>query len=208
MGVPGQASLIGISLSLACLFVVVAAGSGCQSDYSDWILQPYCAETCKKIGIKGDNKNYEGATQFPSGVFGIYSRFGNANARSKYTKAGGWMISYGCVGDAKGGEVDSWHVSNTGSSSGAVIYSPYKVTCPSDTRNWWARGEAGAEWSTTGRKANSLGDWVQVVCNPTNEADFAPPADSTNTGGDTSGAFNKELQPVTLAMVAGVLAWA
>ena len=87
---------------------------------------------------------------FPSGVFGVYRRSGNANYRTKYTKAGGWMIKYGCVGDAQGGDSDAWFVTKDGESSGAVLYSPYQVTCPSDTKNWWARGSSGNQWKTTG----------------------------------------------------------
>ena len=95
---------------------------------------------------------FVGHDAFPSGVFGVYRRSGNANFRTKYTKLGGWMIKYGCMGDANSGEADAWFVTNNEASGGAVLYSPYKVTCPSDTTNWWVRaeGKQGNEWTTTG----------------------------------------------------------
>eukprot|EP00091_Calanus_sinicus_P015522 TRINITY_DN3385_c0_g1_i2.p1 TRINITY_DN3385_c0_g1~~TRINITY_DN3385_c0_g1_i2.p1 ORF type:complete len:180 (-),score=32.40 TRINITY_DN3385_c0_g1_i2:86-625(-) len=167
------------------------------------MLQPYCSPGCKKIGIKGTNQDSDGNDAFPPGVFGVYSRYGNANFRTKYTKAGGWMIKYGCVEDAKGGETDAWYVTNDEESSGAVLYSPYKVTCPSDTKNYWARGSPGNEWKTTGRKKRRLGDYVQVVCNPSNEEDFAPPPKKVEKGQEavTGGAVGAEMQKHILAML-------
>ena len=89
---------------------------------------------------------------FPSGVFGVYRRSGNANYmyRTKYTKAGGCMINYGCVEDEVGGDADAWFVTKDGESSGAVLYSPYQVICPTDTGNWRVRGSFGNQWKTTG----------------------------------------------------------
>ena len=80
----------------------------------------------------------------------MYGRSGKANLRNMYTKAGGWMIKYGCVEDAVGGDAYAWFVTKDGESSGAVLYSPYQVTCPSDTGNWWVRGSSGNQWKTTG----------------------------------------------------------
>ena len=66
-------------------------------------------------------------------------------------------MTYGCVENAKGGDTDAWYVTNTGVSSGAVFYSPYKVTCPSDSTNWWYKEKAATvEWSTTGYACSSL----------------------------------------------------
>merc|ERR1712042_215138 len=80
------------------LFRIRIASAGCETDHTDYALRnPYCSETCKKIGVKGRNVGINDQEVFPSEAFGIYSRFGNANARTKYTKAGGWMIKYGCV---------------------------------------------------------------------------------------------------------------
>ena len=83
-------------------------------------------------------------------MFGVYSRSGNANIKAKYTKAGGWILRYGCVGDAQGGDADAWYVTKNGESSGAVLYSPYKVKCPSNTRKWLARNFPGNQWKTLG----------------------------------------------------------
>ena len=60
---------------------------------------------------------FVGHDAFPSSVFGVYRRSGNANFRTKYTKPGGWMIKYGCMGN---GESDAWFVTNTEASSDQV----------------------------------------------------------------------------------------
>merc|ERR1711971_574493 len=119
---------------------------------------PYCGETCKRIGIKGTNL-FLGNRTFPSEVFGIYSMSGNANCRTKYTKAGGWTIQYGCVEDAENTGIygvrydvddadrDAWYVTQTGESSGAVVYLQYDVTCPSDSDGGrYARMSPGMVW--------------------------------------------------------------
>ena len=58
------------------------------------------------------------------------------------------------------------------------------------------------------RKKTVLGDYVEVVCNPTNEEDFAPPATraedpSTETGGAMGGEIHKHtlVMIVTVALV-------
>merc|ERR1712142_102915 len=159
------------------LFRIRMASADCES-YQDqkvyFVQNGACGVTCKTIGVKGRNVGYDDEEVFPSEAFGIYSRFGNANARTKYTKAGGWMIKYGCV-SSYNGDNDAWFVTNNEDRSGAVLHSPYRVTCPSDTKNWWARENPSSDWGTTGNKKSKYGDFVQFVCNPTNEAEFEPP---------------------------------
>merc|ERR1711915_217211 len=58
-------------------------------------------------------------------------------------------IKYGCV-SGYNGDNDAWFVTNNEDRSGAVLHSPYRVTCPSDTKNWWARKNPSSEWETTG----------------------------------------------------------
>eukprot|EP00092_Neocalanus_flemingeri_P019390 GFUD01021004.1.p1 GENE.GFUD01021004.1~~GFUD01021004.1.p1 ORF type:complete len:198 (-),score=33.03 GFUD01021004.1:355-948(-) len=162
----GHTCFLLVTISLLCLGESYAERClGKQYiDYSDWRLKPYCHETCKKIGIKGTN-------DYPSEAYGVYRREGNANYRTVYSKPGGWKMTYGCQENAKGGDTDAWFVTNTGSSSGAVFYSPYKTTCPSDNTNWWYKEKSSdTDWTPAGFRAK----YVQVVCNPTNEAEFSP----------------------------------
>ena len=58
----GQTLLLGIPFAFIVIifFLDQTAASGCQSDYSDWMLKPYCSPNCKKIGIRGTNQNMEG----------------------------------------------------------------------------------------------------------------------------------------------------
>merc|ERR1711872_181230 len=164
-------------IPLLYLFRIRIASADCETDQdqTDYFLQNgACGVTCKTIGVKGRSIGYDDEEVFPSEAFGIYSRFGNANARTKYTKAGGWMIKYGCV-SSYNGDKDAWFVTNNEDRSGAVLHSPYRVTCPSDTKNWWARKNPSSDWETTGNKVQKYEDFVQLVCNPTNEAEFEPP---------------------------------
>eukprot|EP00092_Neocalanus_flemingeri_P012058 GFUD01013001.1.p1 GENE.GFUD01013001.1~~GFUD01013001.1.p1 ORF type:complete len:214 (-),score=56.24 GFUD01013001.1:198-788(-) len=192
----GNTVLLIITISFLYLGETSAESCIGKSDYSDWRLQKYCHESCKKIGIKGTD-------EYPSEAYGVYRREGNANYRSVYSKPGGWKITYGCQENAKGGDTDAWYVTNTGKSSGAVFYSAYKTICPSDNTNWWYKEKAGdAEWTTAGVRAKD----VQVVCNPTNEAEFVPTKKAGGEGGN-SGAVTGETHAWALA-VAVVLAWA
>jgi len=232
----GQILFLGVPISfiIIILFLEKTASKldshgldrGCQSDYmakssifptsyiapsSDWKPEPYCAESCKKIGIKGTNLDWNGNVTFPSGVFGVYSMSGNANFRTKYTKAGGWTIKYGCVEDAEkwssskadgdDGDRDAWYVTKNGDGSGAVIYSEYEVKCPSDSERFrYARMSPGIKWQMTGGEVPDDGDedYLIFVCNPENEEDFSPPA--TGTGG----AMGAEMQESTLVIAVAV----
>merc|ERR1712142_680552 len=169
-------------IALLHLFRIRIASADCETDQdqTDYFLQNgACGVTCKTIGVKGRSIGYDDEEVFPSEAFGIYSRFGNANARTKYTKAGGWMIKYGCV-CSYNGDKDAWFVTNNEDRSGALLLSDYRELCPSDTKNWWARENPSSDWKTTGQalifgKPRKKGDGVQFVCNPTNEAELEPP---------------------------------
>jgi len=169
-------------IALLYLFRIRTASADCETDTDRtayFIQNGVCGTTCKTIGVKGRNIGYLDEEVFPSEVFGIYSKFGNANARTKYTKADGWMIKYGCV-SSNNGDKDAWFVTNNKDRSGAVLHSDFPELCPSDTKNWWARVNPSSEWKDTGRalifgKPRKRGDGVEFVCNPTNEAEFEPP---------------------------------
>merc|ERR1711872_277436 len=182
-------------IALLNLFRIRMASADCES-YQDqkvyFSQNGVCGSTCKTIGVKGRNIGYLDEEVFPSEAFGIYSMFGNANFRTKYTKANGWMIKYGCV-SSYNGDKDAWFVTNNEDRSGAVLLSDYRELCPSDTKNWWARANPSLEWKTTGRalvagKPRKSGDGVQFVCNPTSEAEFEPPPKQHKENPQASGA--------------------
>ena len=57
----------------------------------------------------------------------------------------GWKV------DGDDGDRDAWYVTKNGESSGAIIYSQYEVTCPSDSERFrFARMSPGIEWQMTG----------------------------------------------------------
>ena len=93
---------------------------------------------------------FTGSDQYPSKAYGVYLRSGKANYRTVYEKPDGWKITYGCVGTSRGGDTDAWYVTSNGKSSGAVLYAPYKVTCPSDSPKWWYKEKTeDVGWSAT-----------------------------------------------------------